>query len=88
MGAEYKYQLKPNELLEFLQKLDGLEKFKWLNEANDASLPQAMLSEAPLTCKPSKTIAIKMKGGSIDSSSLQIQNAQRDYFQYLVTTFF
>ena len=47
MGAEYIYKIKPNELLNFLQKLDGLENFNWLNEANEASLPNAMLSEAP-----------------------------------------
>ena len=53
MGAEYKYQIKPNELSEFLKKLEELD-FNWLIEANQASLPQAMLSEAPpLTCKPS-----------------------------------
>ena len=46
MGAEYKYQIKPNELLEFLKKLEDLD-FKWLIEANEASLSQAMPSEAP-----------------------------------------
>ena len=46
MGAEYKYQIKPNELLEFLKKLEDLD-FKWLIEADEASLSQAMPSEAP-----------------------------------------
>ena len=36
MGAEYIYKIKPNELSDFLHKLDGLENFRWL-EANEAS---------------------------------------------------
>ena len=46
MGAEYKYQIKPNELSEFLKKLEELD-FSWLLEANEASLTQAMPSEDP-----------------------------------------
>ena len=46
MGAEYKYQIKPDELLEFLKKLEELN-FSWLLEANEASLNQAMPSEGP-----------------------------------------
>ena len=44
MGAKFKYKIKPNELSEFLKKLEELD-FSWLPEANEASLPQAMPSE-------------------------------------------
>ena len=46
MGAEYKYKIKPNELSEFLKNLEELD-FSWLQEADEASLNQAMPSEDP-----------------------------------------
>ena len=46
MGAEYKYKIKPNELSEFLKNIEELD-FSWLQEANEASLTQAMPSEDP-----------------------------------------